>query len=326
MNARIGELPLLQRPKRESNARQVCLGTRFNVADDRFQLPPVTGRADCMKSWMNVALCLSSLVFLSPAFAQSLPVPTMVIPEASSKRGFDLGFSTGFDYVTGAKCSLKNKSVSCVSTGTSAFSVPITVMAQLDRVRIQVTAPFVDIEGPGEISGVLGVPEIVGNSSSDFKRRSGLGDISVGSALILIREGIIVPRIEIAGIVKLPTGKNGLGTGKTDYGTQLTFYRPLWTGATTFGSVGYQWVGDVNTIRLHNGARATAGLDLNFGALGVGALLDYRQSLWQGAPNSFTLDPYLTLRVFGGLGVSVYTTLGLTPESPGRGFGFRLVL
>jgi len=55
-------------------------------------------------------------------------------------------------------------------------------------------------------------------------------------------------------------------------------------------------------------------------------LLDYRQSLWQGAPNSFTLDPYVTLRMFGRVGVSVYTTLGLTRESPGRSIGFRLVL
>jgi len=275
---------------------------------------------------LSLGLSLGPLLAAPPAAAQALPVPTMVIPEASSKPGFDLGFSTGFDYVTGAKCSLKSKAVACSSTGTTAFAVPATVMAQLNRVRLQVTVPFVDIEGPGNISGVLGVPEVVADSATDGRRRSGLGDVSVGSALILIREGRVMPRIEIAGIVKLPTGRNGLGTGKTDYGTQLTFYRPLWTGITTFGSVGYQWVGDVNTTRLHDGARATAGLDFDYGVLGAGALLDYRQSLWQGAPNSFTLDPYVTLRMFGRVGVSVYTTLGLTRESPGRSIGFRLVL
>jgi hypothetical protein len=282
--------------------------------------------ADGMKIWIAAASSLGPLFALSPAVAQSLPVPGMNIPEASSKPGFDLGFSTGFDYVTGAKCSLLDKSIACTSTGTSAFSVPLSVMAQLDRVRVEVTAPFVDIEGPGKISGVLGVPEVVASSDTEFKRRSGLGDISVGSALILIREGPIVPRIEIAGVVKLPTGRNGLGTGKTDYGAQMSFYRPLGTHLTTFGSLGYQWIGDVNTVRLHDGARATAGMDIDYGVLGGGALIDYRQSLWQGSPNTFTLDPYVTLRVFGRVGVSVYTTLGLTRESPGRGVGFRLVL
>ena len=283
-----------------------------------------------MRYWVAVAVGVGALFalppVLSPVWAQSLPVPGMGIPEASSKPGFDMGFGIGFDYVTGAKCSLLDKSVACSSSGTSAFSVPVSVMAQLNRVRVEVTAPYVDIEGPGKISGVLGVPEVVAGSDIDFKRRSGLGDVSVGSALILIREGPIIPRIEIAGVVKLPTGRNGLGTGKTDYGAQLSFYRPLGTHLTTYGSLGYQWIGDVNTVRLHDGARATAGMDIDYGVLGVGALLDYRQSLWQGSPNSFSIDPYVTLRMFGRVGVSVYTTLGLTRDSPKPGVGVRLVL
>jgi len=62
---------------------------------------------------LSLGLSLGPLLAASPAAAQALPVPTMVIPEASSKPGFDLGFSTGFDYVTGAKCSLKSKAVAC---------------------------------------------------------------------------------------------------------------------------------------------------------------------------------------------------------------------
>jgi hypothetical protein len=269
---------------------------------------------------------LSPIFALLPAAAQSLPVPTMNIPEASSKPGFDWGFSTGFDYVTDAKCNLLRTSLSCSSTATSAFSIPSTVMAQFDRLRVAVTVPFVDLEGPGKISGVLGSPEIVASPTSPVKRRFGLGDVSLGAAVIVIREGKIMPRVEVGGVVKLPTGKNGLGTGETDYGTQLSFYRPLMTGVTTFGSLGYQWVRDTNSFDLHSGARATAGLDVNYGSLGAGALLDYRQSLLRGLPNSFTIDPYVTWRIIGDVGIQVYTTFALTRSSPNHGLGFRVVL
>ena len=91
------------------------------------------------------------------------------------------------------------------------------------------------------------------------------------------------------------------------------------------GSGGYQWVGDTNTVELHKGARATAGIDTNYGIIGGGALLDYNQSLLAGLPNSFTVDPYVTLRIFGSVGLQAYTTLALTRQSPNREFGFRVV-
>ena len=97
-------------------------------------------------------------------------------------------------------------------------------------------------------------------------------------------------------------------------------------GVRTFGSLGYQWVRDTNTTALHSGARATAGLDANYGILGAGALLDYRQSLLRGVPNSFTVAPYVTLRIMGGVGIQVYTTVALTQSSPSHGVGFRVLL
>ena len=277
-----------------------------------------------MNRWTGLALCLAQFAAVSAA-AQSLPTPTMVIPEASSYQGFDWGFSTGFDYVTNAKCNIVSRSVSCISTDTSAFSVPSTVMAQFDRVRVQVTVPFVDLEGPGALSGALGTKQIVGSPTGPVSRRYGLGDVSVGAAVILLRTGEILPRVEVGGIIKAPTGKNGLGTGKTDYGAQVSLYRPLWPGTSIFGSGGYQWVGDPNTVDLHKGARATAGFDTNYGIIGGGALLDYNQSLLAGLPNSFTVDPYVTLRVLGSVGLQVYTTIALTQQSPNHAVGFRIV-
>jgi hypothetical protein len=279
-----------------------------------------------MKNWTRIAVGLTTLFIIPPAKAQSVPGPSMSIPEASSKPGFDWGTSLGFNYLTSAKCSLLSAAVSCTSTGSSAFSISPAAMVQYDRLRLEVTVPFVDIEGPGTLSGALGTPEIVAQAGGPTERRSGLGDVSVGGAFILMREGPILPRLEIAGVVKLPTAVNGLGTGQTDYGVQLTFYRPLLAGVKTFGSIGYQRIGDPNTLQLHDGERATLGLDINYSNWGGGALLDYEKSLFPGVPNSFTVDPYVTLPFIARSRLQVYTTIALTHSSPNHEVGVRFVL
>ena len=278
------------------------------------------------KNWARLAICLALVLLPRPVEAQSVPGPSMGIPEASSKPGFDWGPSLSFDYITSAKCSLLSTAVTCTSTGSSAFAISPALMAQFNRLRLEVTVPFVDIEGPGTLTGALGPRRIVAQPGGPTKRRSGLGDISVGAAFIILREGPILPRLELAGVVKIPTAATGLGTGQTDYGVQVTFYRPLLTGVKTFGSIGYQRIGDPNTLRLHDGERATFGLDINYSNCGGGALLDYEKSLFPGVPNSFTVDPYVTLPFLFGSGLQVYTTIALTRLSPNHEVGVRLVL
>jgi hypothetical protein len=273
----------------------------------------------------RIVIGLAPLVVPFSASAQSVPGPSMGIPEASSKPGFDWGGSLGFDYITSAKCSLLSTAASCSSTGSSAFSVSPAAMVQFDRVRFELTVPYVDIEGPGTLSGALGARQIVGRAGAPTSRRSGLGDVSVGAAVILLREGPVMPRLELAGVVKVPTAANGLGTGQTDYGVQVTFYRPLFTGVKTFGSIGYQRIGDPNTLRLHDGGRATLGLDINYFNWGGGALLDYEKSLFPGLPDSFTVDPYVTVPFVFGAGLQVYTTIALTRSSPNHEVGVRVV-
>lgn len=279
-----------------------------------------------MKKWARFVIGLATLLEIQPAWAQLVPAPSMSIPEASSKEGFDWGASLGFDYLTSAKCNLLSSTVSCTSTGSSAFSVSPSLMAQYDRLRIQVAVPYVDIEGPGTLSGALGPRTIVAEPGGPTQRRSGLGDISVGAAFILLREGPILPRLEIAGVVKIPSASNGLGTGQTDYGAQVTFYRPLLSGIKAFGSLGYQRIGDPNTLQLHDGERATVGLDVNYSNWGGGALLDYEKSLFPGVSNSFTIDPYVTVPFIAGSAFQVYTTSALTHSSPNHEVGVRFVL
>jgi hypothetical protein len=169
------------------------------------------------------ACLLPPVLGTSPAAAQLLPSPTLSIPKTSSSS-FDWGFSTGFDYVAGkygAKCAVNIHALTCTSTGTTVFELPATAMLQLNRLRLEVTVPYVDIEGPGRFAGNLGIPVIVAPASNDVKHRSGLGDFTIGAAWLVSREDTLLPSIEIAGITKLPTAGGGLGTGKVDYGAQV---------------------------------------------------------------------------------------------------------
>jgi hypothetical protein len=274
------------------------------------------------------ACLLAPVLGIAPAAAQELPSPTLSIPR-TSKSDFDWGFSTGFDLTTGkygAKCGASIHAITCTTTGTTVFALPMTGMLQLGRLRLELTVPFVDIQGPGRFAGNLGIPVIVAPATTDPRSRSGLGDATIGAAWLIFREDNFLPSLEIAGVTKLPTAGSGLGTGKTDYGAQVNLYRTLAPGLTAFGSLGYLWVGDINTVQLHSGAHATAGADFKILSFGGGAMVDLQQSTWQGAPTQATLNPYLTWHMLGGLGVTLYTTVGMTRASPSRGVGFRLAL
>jgi hypothetical protein len=272
-------------------------------------------------------LFLSSLLLAGPAAAQTLPSPTLSIPRTSSSS-FDWGFSTGINYVGGnygAKCAVSLANLTCTTTGTTVFEIPATAMLQLGRLRVEATVPYVDIQGPGKFAGNFGLPVIVAPASNEPKHRSGLGDISIGAAWLIARETTLFPAVEIAGIAKLPTASAGLGTGKSDYGAQVNVYRTMTPWLTAYGSLGYMWIGDINTIKLHSGARATAGADFKFWKLGAGAMFDYQYNTWQGAPSYATLNPYVSWYMLGGLGVQLYTTIGLTSSSPSRGLGVRVI-
>src|ERR1700733_8376539 len=149
--------------------------------------------ADLTRRGRMAAWIVAALLAASPAIAQTLPDATLSFADTSSKN-FDWGATAGFDYVTGnygAKCAV-TLSITCTSTGTTVFELPATAMLQIWRLRLQVTVPYVDIEGPGQLAGDLGVPVIIAPLNTEPKHRSGLGDITVGAAYILLRENLFM--------------------------------------------------------------------------------------------------------------------------------------
>ena len=275
----------------------------------------------------DAVLAALAVIFITPsAFAQTLPAPSLNFPQIASGDEFTWGLSAGFDYATGkfgASCALQSVSITCTSSATTVFDVPVTGMVQFDRLRLEMTVPWVDIQGPGRFAGVFGVPVIIAPANNQPAHRSGIGDITVGGAFAVIREDEFLPRVEIEAVSKLPTAGNGLGTGKTDYGAQVNLFKTVLPGLTTYGSLGYEWIGEINTVALHSGGRATAGAEFKFLSVTAGGVFDYRQNSWQGAPDYFAFDPYARLDIIAGMSVGIYATLGMTRSTPSSGFGFR---
>ena len=231
----------------------------------------------------------------------------------ADSNSFEL--STGFDYSIGKYGA---------ALDTSIKSVPIEAKAQLGRLRLQASLPYVWITGPGQIVGGV----VVGSSSpTAVAKRQGLGDLSLGGAYRLTNENGALPVIELGGNVKLATADTTIGTGKTDYGVNVALYKSVGSQATLFGSVGYSWLGSPATYQLKDGITAYGGLNLRPDpAVNLGASVSYREPVATGLKGQAVVSPYMTYRFSQHLGLTAYATAGLNDASPRVGAGVRLTL
>ena len=223
--------------------------------------------------------------------------------------------STGFDYSVGKYGA---------TLDTSIKSVPVEAKAQLGRLRLQASLPYVWITGPGQIVGGV----VVGSSSpTAVAKRQGLGDLSLSGAYRLTNESGVLPIIELGGNVKLPTADASIGTGKTDYGVNVALYKSVGPQVTLFGSVGYSWLGSPAAYQLKDGITAYGGLNIRPDpAVNLGASVAYREPVATGLQGQAVVSPYMTYRFSQRLGLTAYATAGLNEASPRIGAGVRLTL
>ena len=223
--------------------------------------------------------------------------------------------STGFDYSIGKYGA---------TLDTSIKSVPVEAKAQLGRLRLQASLPYVWISGPGQIVGGV----VVGSSSpTAVAKRDGIGDLSLSGAYRLTNESGAMPVIELGGNVKLATADTTIGTGETDYGVSVALYKSIGSQATLFGSVGYSWLGSPAAYQLKDGITAYGGLNLRPDpAVNLGASVSYREPVATGLKGQAVVSPYMTYRFSQHLGLTAYATAGLNNASPRVGAGVRLTL
>jgi hypothetical protein len=137
----------------------------------------------------------------------------------------------------------------------------------LAKGEIQVSVPYLRIEGPADIRFIGGQPVAVpGAGGEGVGTESGLGDAVLQGEYYLLSGTETRPWVIGLLRVKLPTGSEdkGLGTGATDVEAGVGLiqrYGPLhW-----LADIGYTWVGSSSGFELQDVVRAGAGVSAPFG-------------------------------------------------------------
>ncbi|MCW6537630.1 transporter [Sphingomonas lycopersici] len=236
-------------------------------------------------------------------------------PQAGAQPAMtELSAATGVDYSAGHYGA---------ASDTTVWNIPLDIKAQLGRVRLQASLPYTFIKGPGHLVGGV----VVADPSGKVTARSGVGDLNLSAAYMLVREQGALPTIELSGSVKLPTAKSSIGTGKTDYALSASVYKSLTSNVMLFGSLGYSWLTSPAAYRLENGITASGGINFRPAQnQNYGVSIAYREPVAIGLRGQAVVSPYMTYRVSKLWGLTLYGLAGLNDASPRIGAGLRLTI
>ena len=261
-----------------------------------------------MRFKFRVAAAFFACSISNPCFAQATSQASVQGPTTTWEA------LTGADYFVGRYGGISD---------TTIFMVPFNVRVQMDRFRLEASTSYMDVKGPGLSAG--GGVIIPGGST--VTHRSGLGDTNIGAAWLINSGDLMMPSIELAGTVKVPTAGSGLGTKKFDYTAQANIYQSLSPQFMFLGSIGYQWLGDFDGFTLKDGVAATAGVNFKpDNDSSIGFIASYRQEYWDSLGAAASLSPYFVYNFGGMWRLSGYGLVGLTDASPRWGGGLRIGL
>lgn len=250
--------------------------------------------------------------YMTKTIFSLLLISAAAVGPASAEDNYHWDMSTGLDYSVGKYGG---------SSDTDVLSVPFNARLQADRLRLEVTIPYLHVTGPGI---VVGGPVIGGNGA--VSTRSGLGDINLGAAWLLHKDDHEFPAIELAGTVKAPTASTNLGTGKADYTALVNAYHSITPQVMLFGTIGYQWLNNFRTYELKDGVTAAVGVNFKPSSdTSIGLSGSYRQEYFTGLGEQLSLSPYALWNFSQNWRVSGYGIVGFTSASARIGGGFRLI-
>jgi hypothetical protein len=137
-----------------------------------------------------------------------------------------------------------------------------------NRAEIQVSVPYLRIDGGADVTWVDGQPVATGgdSGSDDQRKESGLGDVVLRGEYYLHTGTNTSPWIIGLLRVKVPTGNEdrGLGSGATDVETGIGLIQrqgPM----NWLADVGYTFVGNTGGLDPRNELRLGAGVSVPFG-------------------------------------------------------------
>ena len=261
-----------------------------------------------------VSLAVGGLIFTAPAMAEN------ETPEADESGYERLKVSTGVDYSSGAYGG---------TLDTKILYLPLSAEYETATWRVKVTVPYINIEGPGGVTGGPDGPIIIGpGDPSLVTSASGMGDIVLQASYLFAPSSSDMPYLEITGKVKLPTANEnkGLGTGETDYFVQADVFQSI-GNLTPFGTIGYRIAGDPAGFDLNDTIYASAGLGYKFSPrFSGGVVLDYREKSSNFSSQRLEVVPYAVVKSGANWTVNVYGVIGLADGSPDTGVGLQISL
>lgn len=135
----------------------------------------------------------------------------------------------------------------------------------LPRTELQISLPYLRIDGPADIIIIGGQPVAV-PGEGDSRTESGLGDMVIQGEYYLRTAAESGPWVIGLLRVKVPTGdeSRGLGTGAADLEAGIGLIQPHGP-VNWLADVGYTWVGSSSDFDLRDVLRVGVGVAMSFG-------------------------------------------------------------
>jgi hypothetical protein len=245
---------------------------------------------------------------------------TLILTSSQTSYAEDAvyNFTTGLDYSSGKYGQAKE---------TRIKYVPFTGKYELNRWLVKVTVPWIEIDGPGGVTG--GDSNIIIDQNiNKHTRESGLGDIVSSVTYTTFDSAEQKFILDVGAKVKFATAsvEKGLGTGANDYSTQIDGYKTF-DKLTLLSTVGYKWFGkpELSNYSLKNVWFGTVGAAYKINALNsAGLLLDLREAAWEQNTEIREYTLYYSHKFNPTYKLQSYITTGDTRSSVDFGAGLML--
>ncbi len=234
-------------------------------------------------------------------------------PNASFAQALETRSSvtSGFDYTVGNYGQ---------SSDTTITYVPFTYKHETGRWIYAVTVPYIEVEGPGNVTREVG--RFRGPPRARSQAHAGLGDIVLAATynLFFSPAGQV---LDLSGKLKLGTADRakGLGTGEEDVYVQIDAYGNA-DGVTPFATVGYKWLGNPPGVELRDVYYLAFGASraLHSGRE-VGAMWFGQQKAAPAGAAQSEITVFLSQALGRAWRARLYGVLGLADGSPDYGVG-----
>lgn len=236
---------------------------------------------------------------------------TLTHPVASSEK---VSLSTGLDYSRGSYGE---------TTDTKIWYIPISFKLEKTNYLFKLTVPFIQITGPGIVTGSEANPNNTNNSETTTE--SGLGDMIGKFSYSLIPYTPQKIALDLTIKIKYPTAdeSKGLGTGETDYYLQTDgLYNSK--SLTTFITFGYKVYGDPPNVDYQNVFYFSVGESIKVSSIfSFGFFYDYRQPATRKSEELNELMIYSSYKVTKKKKLLLYGMNGFSEGSPDWGIGIN---